>query len=110
MIVEKLKENDEPVKRTTDVLVVSLITNLDKARGNLYSSKQTKKVITDIIVNSGLKNDLKSKYISKLEKLLNKGINQLEVIGSIIYSIKEDFDLLKPTDYEVTTDNKIDPQ
>ena len=102
MIVLKTEENLNPLKKSINTLVISLINNLDSKRNNLYSSKQTKKIIKETIINSGIKQDLKLKYIAKLEKLLNKGINQSEVIGSIIYSIKEDFNILKQNDNEIT--------
>lgn len=109
MIVLKTEENLNPLKKSINTLVISLINNLDSKRNNLYSSKQTKKVIKETIINSGIKQDLKLKYINKLEKLLNKGINQSEVIGSIIYSIKEDFNILKENDNEIT-ELKIDTE
>lgn len=109
MIVQKVEETSNPLKKSTSVLVTSLINNLDNKRSNLYSSKQTKKIIKETIINSGIKQDLKLKYINKLEKLLNKGINQSEVIGSIIYSIKEDFNILKENDNEIT-ELKIDTE
>ncbi len=92
----------EPTKRTISSSVISLLDNLENCKSKLYSSKQTKKFVLEIISNCGLKSNLKIKYVLKLEKLLDKGVNQLEVISSIIYSIKEDFNLLKENDCDTT--------
>ena len=80
--------------------VRSLLQLLEESKNNLYSSKQVRFKIPEIIKNSGLPEKFKIFYCLKVENSIVKGINQIEVINNLIYSIKEDYGLLKNSDYE----------